>query len=53
MKRIFPFMLLVMLIAACNSADTKTEPAAREVKQYTIEQFYKSTNAGGRRFFFG
>ncbi len=50
MKRIFPFILLVLLIAACNNADTKTEPVAREVKQYTIEQFYKSTNAFGGSF---
>jgi len=50
MKRIFPFILLVLFVAACNNADTKTEPVAREVKQYTIEQFYKSTNSGGGAF---
>ncbi len=47
-------LLLTGLAAlfACNNADNKTastEPP-KEVKQYTIEQFYKSTNVGGGFF---
>ena len=50
MKRLFPIVLLVLFIAGCNNADTKTEPVARDVKQYTIDQFYKSTSVGGGAF---
>ncbi len=49
-KFLLPVCLLAL--AACNNAENKsakTEPA-KEVKQYTIEQFYKSTNVGGGFF---
>ncbi len=48
-KKIF-YAIMVFLLAACNSETTKEETPAREVKQYSIEQFYKSTNAGGGTF---
>lgn len=41
---------LVCLAIACNNESKKEETASREVKQYSIEQFYKSTNAGGGSF---
>lgn len=41
---------LIILLAACNSETKKDDTVAREVKQYSIEQFYKSTNAGGGSF---
>ncbi len=50
MKKILLIILYGITLANCNNADTKTEPAAREVKQYTIEQFYKSSNALGGTF---
>lgn len=49
-KFLLPVCLLAL--AACNNAENKsakTEPA-KDVKQYTIEQFYKSTNVGGGFF---
>lgn len=51
MKKIL-LPLCLLSLAACNNAENKTaqtEPA-KEVKQYTIEQFYKSTNVGGGSF---
>ena len=45
MKRFLPLLPAVFLFSCANS-DTK-EQAPREVKQYTIEQFYKSTQVGG------
>jgi dipeptidyl aminopeptidase/acylaminoacyl peptidase len=47
MKKIFYSLLLVGLFA-CKSSDKNEQP--RNVKQYTIEQFYKSTQAGGGSF---
>jgi dipeptidyl aminopeptidase/acylaminoacyl peptidase len=38
--------LPVILLFSCTSND-ETTPAPREVKQYSIEQFYKSTQVGG------
>jgi dipeptidyl aminopeptidase/acylaminoacyl peptidase len=50
MKRNLLIILFGIMLANCNNAETKTEPAAQEVKQYSIEQFYKSSNAGGGSF---
>ena len=40
------YLLLCVAIMSCNTSDT-TETAPRDVKQYSIEQFYKSTQVGG------
>src|SRR5262245_59759785 len=45
MKRLF-YVLPGFLLFSCNTSDTKEE-APRNVKQYSIEQFYKSTQVGG------
>lgn len=50
MKKNLLIILFGIMLANCNNADTKTAPATQEVKQYTIEQFYKSSNAGGGSF---
>jgi len=50
MKRILTIAIAGTVLVACNNADTKNETEAREVKQYSIEQFYKSTNVGGGAF---
>jgi dipeptidyl aminopeptidase/acylaminoacyl peptidase len=47
MKKII-FVLPVVLLIACGNKDSSKQP--REVKQYSIEQFYKSTQAGGGSF---
>ncbi|MFC0771920.1 S9 family peptidase [Terrimonas alba] len=45
MKRFLPALPVIFLFSCANS-DTKEE-TPKEVKQYTIEQFYKSTQVGG------
>ena len=45
MKRLF-FVIPVTFLFACANNDKKEEQP-RDVKQYTIEQFYKSTQVGG------
>ena len=40
-----PLALLSLLIVSCQ-----TEPAPREIKQYSIEQFYANEQIGGGRF---
>lgn len=45
MKRLL-LALPAILLFSCASND-KTTPAPRDVKQYSIEQFYKSTQVGG------
>lgn len=52
MNRILTAFAAVAFISACNSSDNKTETAGRDVKQYSIEQFYKSTSTGGGAFSF-
>ena len=44
MKRLF-FAIPVIFLFACANNDKKEQP--RDVKQYSIEQFYKSTQVGG------
>ncbi len=41
---------VLYLFYSCNNASTTIESEGREVKQYSIEQFYKSTNVGGGNF---
>jgi len=52
MKKWYWASVLVLLLSAC--ADTEKKAAAgdapRNVKSYTIEQFYKSSNTGGGAF---
>ncbi|MFM9908152.1 MAG: TolB family protein [Chitinophagaceae bacterium] len=51
MKKNVALYASVIIFFGCNSnTDKKTDSAARNVKQYTIEQFYKSSNAGGGFF---
>ena len=45
MKRFLPALPVIFLFSCANS-DTKEE-TPKEVKQYTIEQFYTSTQVGG------
>jgi dipeptidyl aminopeptidase/acylaminoacyl peptidase len=47
MKKIF-YLLLVVFAISCGGNDKSEQP--REVKQYSIEQFYKSTQVGGGSF---
>ncbi|MBK8491688.1 MAG: S9 family peptidase [Saprospirales bacterium] len=42
---LFPLAVLSLLIASCSQ-----EPAPREVKQYSIEQFYANEQIGNGRF---
>ena len=46
MKKFFPAIALAGLFAACQDEPSK-EPTAQQVAQYSIEQFYKSSNTGG------
>lgn len=48
MKKLL-YLLPLICLAACKNVGDKKE-TAREVKQYTIEQFYKSTQVGGGSF---
>jgi dipeptidyl aminopeptidase/acylaminoacyl peptidase len=51
MKQFLPAIACGILLSACNnSTDTGATAEARDVKQYSIEQFYKSTNAFGGAF---
>lgn len=45
-KRSFLIAIAGSLLA-CNEQPAEKEPEARQVAQYSIEQFYKSTNVGG------
>jgi dipeptidyl aminopeptidase/acylaminoacyl peptidase len=45
MKKSLAVIACTMLFAACQ--EQPVTPAARQVAQYTIEQFYKSTNVNG------
>jgi Tol biopolymer transport system component len=47
MKRIFYYSSLALL---CSCASNEKAEQTREVKQYTIEQFYKSSQVGGGFF---
>ncbi len=48
MKSIFLFTSLTILLTACNNKTSeKKEKAPRDVKQYTIDQFYKSSEVFG------
>ncbi len=49
-KNLAVYASMIIFLACNNNANTKKGPVAREVKQYTIEQFYKSSNAGGGFF---
>ncbi|MBC7849452.1 MAG: S9 family peptidase [Chitinophagaceae bacterium] len=50
MYKILSLLTLIGFLTSCNNDAAKTETPPRDVKQYTIEQFYKSTNAGGGAF---
>lgn len=50
MKLTMPALAVALLFSACQGGDEKSATASREVKQYSIEQFYKSTNTGGGYF---
>ena len=41
------FVIPVVFLFSCANNDKKEEQPPRDVKQYTIEQFYKSTQVGG------
>jgi len=49
MKTFFTIIAFSLLLVACNSNNTSEgkETAPREVKQYTIDQFYKSSEVFG------
>src|SRR4051794_6964667 len=48
MKTIILFACLTILLTACNrNTSEKKEEALRDVKQYTIDQFYKSSEVFG------
>ena len=49
MKTFFTIIAFSLLLPACNSNNTSQgkETAPREVKQYTIDQFYKSSEVFG------
>ncbi len=49
MKIFLLFVSISILLSACNSNNTagETEEAPKDVKQYTIEQFYKSSEVFG------
>lgn len=49
MRNLFYLSLLLAITIGCNQKDRSKE-ASREVKQYTIEQFYKSINVNGGFF---
>ena len=46
MKRL-TYAALALVFFSCNTSDSSNESQPRDVKQYTIEQFYKSTQVGG------
>lgn len=48
MKNIFYFSLVLITFAACKKAETVSE--SRDVKQYSIEQFYANTRFSGGVF---
>ena len=49
MKKITPFLILVSLILFSCKQEKQAE-TPKEVKQYTIEQFYKNLRIGGGAF---
>jgi dipeptidyl aminopeptidase/acylaminoacyl peptidase len=49
MHKLFSWALLCLAVVSCNVAETTTDKP-REVKQYSIEQFYKNTAIGGGAF---
>ena len=51
MKKSLIYLLPAAIFVACNGETEKGDKAAAiDPKQYTIEQFYKSTNVGGGSF---
>ncbi len=51
MKKHLLLIAVAGSLVACNNEEAKEkEPEARQVAQYSIEQFYKSTNVGGGAF---
>ncbi len=51
MKKCLLFLVPAALIMGCNDGTEKADKtASAEIKQYSIEQFYKSTNVGGGAF---
>ena len=50
MQKLLLPLLLAVVIVSCRSAGEEKEDKPRQVKQYTIEQFYKSTLIGGGAF---
>jgi dipeptidyl aminopeptidase/acylaminoacyl peptidase len=49
MHKIFVWAFMCLAVASCNVAET-TADKPREVKPYSIEQFYKNTAIGGGAF---
>jgi dipeptidyl aminopeptidase/acylaminoacyl peptidase len=47
MKKLLPMIAFAGSLAACQDQAKEAAPEAKQVAQYTIEQFYKSTNVGG------
>jgi hypothetical protein len=49
MKQFFLFSTIIGFFLSCQdeSKTSEAEPAARQVSQYTIEQFYKSSEVFG------
>src|ERR1700730_16764826 len=50
MKRLLTAFLAIYSLAACNNGNSSIKSEGRQVKQYSIEQFYKSINVGGGAF---
>src|SRR5688572_4169837 len=50
MQKFLLSLLFVVVIVSCKDSGQSTEDKPRQVKQYTIEQFYKSTLIGGGAF---
>jgi len=44
MKKQLLIPIVTMILFACKNEKPKKESSSREVKQYSIEQFYKSSN---------
>ncbi len=48
MRTLFPIATFIFLLAACNNnTSEKKEETSHDVKQYTIDQFYKSSEVFG------
>ncbi|HET9744305.1 MAG TPA: S9 family peptidase [Chitinophagaceae bacterium] len=47
MRSILGLMGFLVLVSACNNTASEKEAVSKEVKQYTIEQFYKSSEVFG------